>query len=128
MSTALPLLAGFLSFIALDFVWLRLLMYKMYKNEIGSLMKPEVNYAAAALVYLAAILGIYFFVLPKVSSLSQAALWGALFGGLVYAIYDFTNLAILKNWTLKISLYDAAWGAMVCAAVSTVMFWVSVKG
>lgn len=124
MQIALSLLAGFLTFIGLDFVWLGLLMSKTYKAEIGTLMKANVNYSAAALVYLAAIVGIYFFVLPKASTTPQAALWGALFGGLVYAIYDFTNMAILKDWTLKISLLDAAWGAVVCAAVSTVMFLV----
>ncbi len=125
MQTLLTLLGGLLTFTGLDFVWLGLIMSKTYKSEIGILMKTNINYPAAGLVYLAAVLGIFFFVLPKVSTVSAAALWGALFGLLTYAIYDFTNLAILKDWTLKISLVDAAWGAVVCAAVSTVMFLVA---
>jgi uncharacterized membrane protein len=60
------------------------------------------RYAAAIPVYLA--LG---YLLSLASSWKEAAL----IGGATYAVYDFTNYATLKNFTLKFALQDTLWGA-----------------
>lgn len=124
MQILLTLLAGMVSLMGLDFVWLGLLMGNTYKAEVGTLMKASPNWPAALAVYVAISAALYFFVLPKASTLSQALLWGALFGLLTYSLYDFTNLALIKDWTLKITLLDIAWGALLCGAASVVMQWV----
>ena len=46
---------------------------------------------------------------------TSALLWGALFGLFAYGTYDLTNLATLRNWTLKVALLDMAWGTFVTA-------------
>jgi uncharacterized membrane protein len=43
----------------------------------------------------------------------------ALFGAVAYAVYDLTNLATLKGFTLKISLIDMAWGALMTGVVAS---------
>jgi len=98
----------------LDFIWLGNLAKPIYQRHIGSLL-GEPRWAAAALVYLLLVTGIVLFVLPHCKSTWQALLWGGLFGAITYGIYDFTNLAILKNWNWAISLIDLAWGVFVCA-------------
>ena len=100
--------------LALDFVWLGFIARPFYQKQIGILM-GETKYWAAGVVYLLLVLGLVLFALPQAKTYPQALLWGGLFGLIGYGTYDFTNLAILKNWTLTISLVDMAWGGVVCA-------------
>ena len=39
-----------------------------------------------------------------------AAAFGALFGLVVYGVYDFTNYSTLRQWPLVLALADTAWG------------------
>ncbi len=61
---------------------------------------------AAIPVYLA--LG---YLLTLASSWRQAALIGAA----TYAVYDFTNLAAFKNYTIPFALQDTIWGGTLMA-------------
>ena len=48
-----------------------------------------------------------------------AAGYGALFGFLVYGVYDFTNFSTLRQWPFVLTLVDTAWGTLagaLCAA------------
>ena len=48
--------------------------------------------------------------------IQQTSVYGAFLNGMaVYAVYDFTNLAILKDYTLKMALMDAVWGGVLFA-------------
>ncbi len=51
--------------------------------------------------------------------LNLATNWkqAALIGGATYAVYDFTNLATLKDYTLKFAIQDTLWGAALFAIV-----------
>ena len=42
--------------------------------------------------------------IPK--NISEAIVYGLLVGLVVYGIYNFTNLAILKEWNIKIAIID----------------------
>jgi len=46
----------------------------------------------------------------------DAALRSAVLGLAAYGAYDLTNLAIVRDWPLRISMIDWAWGAVICAA------------
>ena len=37
-------------------------------------------------------------------------------GACTYAVYDFTVLALFKDYPLKLALADALWGGILCAA------------
>jgi uncharacterized membrane protein len=82
----------------------------------GQLLLDQPNWPVAMLFYLIHAVGIVVFPVPLATSWFSAVLYGALFGVVVYAAYDLTNLATLRGWPMAVSLVDLAWGAVVSAA------------
>ena len=116
---------AFLVFFVVDLIWLGLVAKRLYQKEIGQLLKPDVNLIAAMIFYALFIAGLVIFVLvPGVdaNSLSKVMLLGAFFGLVTYATYDLTNLATLKDFTLKITLIDLTWGTFLGFSTSTLSF------
>lgn len=74
------------------------------------------------MIYIVGIL--LFAVRPALAAqaLSQAALWGALFGFFTYATYDLTNLATLRDWPITVVVVDIAWGTLLCTLVASVSY------
>ena len=117
-------------FIAIDMIWLGLVAKNFYRTQIGTLMKPDINWIAAIIFYLIFISGLVVFVIaPAVEkgSWTHALLFGALFGLVCYATYDLTNLAVAKDWPLLVTIVDLAWGAVLAASVSTITFFIASK-
>ena len=117
-------------FFAIDMMWLGLVAKGFYTKQIGSLLKPDVNWTAAILFYLLFIIGLVVFVItPAVekNSWTHALLFGALFGLVCYATYDLTNLAVAKDWSLLVTIVDLAWGAVLAASVSTATYFIASK-
>ena len=110
-------------FFAIDMIWLGYASRGFYKNNIGHLMSPAVNWPAAFLFYFVFIAGILVFaVVPamKDNSPAKGALLGALFGLFTYATYDLTNLATLRNWPVKVVVVDILWGIVLCSSVALI--------
>jgi uncharacterized membrane protein len=102
-------------FLGIDMLWIGIISKSFYDNEFKG-FERTLNWPSALLVYLLIPLGIFLFVLPKASGNPiTGAIWGAVFGLIVYGIYDLTNLAILANWTLKLTIIDILWGVFVNA-------------
>ncbi len=117
-------------FLALDALWLGLISRSFYKEQIGYLMKANVNWTAAFIFYLIFIGGLVVFVIsPAIEkgSWMHALLLGALFGLVTYATYDLTNLATIKDWPLLVTMVDLIWGAFISAAVSILTYFVITK-
>lgn len=117
-----------LVFFAIDITWIGFVAKKFYWAELGSLLKEDVNWAAALIFYLLYIAGIFIFsILPAVEndSVKHAIFYGALFGFFCYATYDLTNLATLKGFPLKVALVDMTWGAVLTGSVSTAGFYIT---
>ena len=114
-------------FFAIDMAWLGLVAKNFYRNQIGSLMKDDINWTAAIIFYLLFVGGLVFFaIMPAIekNSWAQALLYGALFGFMTYITYDLTNLATLKNWPLMVSVVDILWGTVLATSVSGVTYFV----
>ena len=112
-------------FFIIDMTWLGLIAKNLYRNQIGFLMTLNINWLAAIIFYLLFLIGLVFFVIsPAVynGSWSQALLWGFLFGFIAYATYDLTNLAIVKDWPLLITVVDMVWGGVLAALVSIITY------
>src|SRR4030042_4394531 len=112
-------------FFAIDMVWLVLIAKNFYREQIGFLMKPDINWVAAIVFYLLFIAGLVVFVIsPAVQkhSWTHAILFGALFGLISYATYDLTNLATIKGWPVLVTLVDLAWGMVLSASVSLLTY------
>ncbi|MGV8079725.1 MAG: DUF2177 family protein [Syntrophales bacterium] len=114
-------------FFAIDLVWLGLVARGFYRHNLGHLLRPDVNWAAAFLFYLLYIAGILIFAtMPALekNSLRQAIVSGGLFGLFTYATYDLTNLATLKDWPLNVVFVDIAWGIVLTATVAAASFFI----
>lgn len=119
---------AFVVFLVVDLIWLGLVAKDLYNKEIGSLLKPDVNWAAAIIFYLLFILGLVIFVInPSVEagSLAKAMMLGAFFGLVTYATYDLTNLATMQGFTLRITLIDLTWGTFLGFATSTLTYLIN---
>jgi len=117
-------------FFAIDMVWLGLVAKNFYRDQIGFLMKSDINWAAAIVFYLLFVVGLVIFVIaPAIEKNSwvHALLFGALFGLITYATYDLSNLATLKDWPLLVTIVDLAWGATLAASVSTITYFIARK-
>ncbi len=116
--------------LALDALWLGVITRNFYKEQIGFLMKTNVNWTAALIFYVLFIVGLVLFVISPAlanGSWTQAILMGALFGLITYATYDLTNLATLKDWPLLVTVVDLIWGAFISAAVSVATYVIVTK-
>jgi len=117
-------------FLAIDMFWLGIVAKNFYRQQIGALMKPDVNWIAAIVFYLIFIVGLVVFVIAPAmekGSWMRALLFGALFGFVCYATYDLTNLAVAKDWPLLVTVVDLVWGAALAASVSTITYFIAGK-
>ena len=104
--------------IALDFLWLGVVMRDFYKHELGSLMRERPLIFPAVLFYLVFAVGLtYFAAVPALEAgqWQRAAILGAAFGFFAYFTYDMTNFATLKSYSLKLVFADVIWGTVVSA-------------
>lgn len=108
-----------LVFLVIDLLWLGLLASKLYRMYLGHLLAEKTNFLAAGAFYLLYVAALLVFVInPAITagSATQALYMGAFLGLVMYATYDLTNLATLKDWPITITLIDLAWGSFVTGA------------
>ena len=122
-------IAGSISFMVLDYLWLAQLAKNFYLDKLSSHVKVEngalVPYLPAIpLVYLVAVIAIWVFILSKATTVSEVVMYGALLGFFMYAFYDFTNLATLKDYPWSLAIVDTLWGTFLVGAVSVIMYYV----
>ena len=115
---------GMLAFMLADGVWLGLMMTPFYREQMGPIARLSngtfaPNWPAALVVYVLLGAGLAAFVVPRAEDLASVAAQGALLGLVVYGVYDFTNLATLRQWPLLLTLVDVAWGTAATALCAT---------
>jgi len=123
MGLTIKLAVGAVAFMVLDGVWLGLLMKNFYREQMAPIVRlgnggMAPNWPAALVVYILLGTGIALFVIPRASTVSSAAAFGAVFGLVVYGVYDFTNYSTLRQWPLVLALTDTAWGVLASAVAS----------
>lgn len=116
------------AFVALDFVWLSLMVQRLYRPALGEMLAEKPRMAAAVVFYL--VYGIGLVVLAvwpalKDAAVGRAALNGFVFGAVAYATYDLTNQATLRTWSMKVTIADIAWGAVATALAAMVGYAVA---
>ena len=112
-------LAALVAMLVLDGVWLGAVAKGLYQREMGSLMAEQVRIVPIVAFYLlfpAALVYLTLHVEP--TGWVEAVVRGAVLGLAAYGAYDLTNLAIVRDWPLRISLIDWAWGAVISAAAA----------
>lgn len=117
-----------IAFLAIDAVWLAVMVPAFYKPRMLTLMADKPNLVAGVAFYLLYALGVTVLVVwPNLAAgdLGRVFLLGALLGLVAYGTYDLTNLATLKDWPLTVTVVDLIWGAVLSGSVSTVAVWVA---
>ena len=119
-------LVALVSFGLLDGIWLGAVMGAFYRSQLALLARMSGDKMAplwmpALLVYVLLAAGLVLFVIPRTPAPVPAPLLrGALFGLVVYGVYDLTNLSTLRGWPLLLTCVDIAWGA----AASAIATWI----
>lgn len=109
------LLLTFFVMLPIDAIWL-FSMKNVYDKWLIHFDR-QVNWYAVGLVYITMPLGLFYFVISKYigqPANSKALLDGFLYGIFTYAVYDLTNLATLKNWSIQMTVVDILWGGILC--------------
>ena len=117
-------------FFIIDMIWLGLIAKNFIREQIGFLMKTNLNWFAAIIFYLLFIAGLVVFVLSpsfEKKDWLNALYLGALFGLFTYSTYDLTNLATIKDWPLLVTIVDIIWGTVLSALVSLISYFVAIK-
>jgi uncharacterized membrane protein len=105
-------------FLSLDFIYLKAMkgyFENQIKNVQGSI--PKMNYLGAAICYVLLIVGINYFIIKNNKSVSDAFLLGIV----IYGVYETTNYALLKNWSLMTVFMDTLWGGILFASTTYIV-------
>ena len=123
MAIGVVYLAALVSFLVIDAIALKWVMYPLFTEHIGDLLRENVQVGVALAFYFIYVSGVvYFAVLPahEKASFSLALLNGAILGFLTYGTYEATNMATIKGWSMSLVVVDTLWGAVLTATVASV--------
>lgn len=123
-------LIAFLTFLAIDGLWLIVIAKDFYAKQLGFIMTKTPNLTAALFFYVIYTFTMVVLVIAPAlqkGSLMTAILTGALFGLCAYATYDLTNLATLKDWPLLVTIVDLTWGTVLSGAVAGISYLILTK-
>jgi uncharacterized membrane protein len=104
------------SMLALDSIYLSHIGGPLFSKMVKGIQKEEMklNVFGAIGSYILLILVIYKFIIVERKPVSDAFLLGLC----IYGIFDFTNIAIFKNYKLVPALVDTVWGGILFYAVT----------
>lgn len=112
----------------IDIVWL-FSMKGVYDKWLSG-YERVLNFPAAFLVYIFIPFGLSFLVVskhfgssPSINILLEAFVYGVC----AYAVYDLTNLATLKGWSISMTIVDVFWGGVLCTLTAFVALSLSSK-
>ncbi|MDP3559478.1 MAG: DUF2177 family protein [Legionellaceae bacterium] len=120
-----------LVFFMLDMSWIGYIAKAMYFKSYANWLRLENGrllpiWWAMIIIYALFAFATLTFVLP----LSKGLLWNAFFYGaalglVIYGVYDFTCLAIFKNWPVMMAFVDCLWGIILCSISATITVYLS---
>lgn len=105
-------------FITIDFMYLQSIknyFQKQIQSVQGSAM--QVNYLGVALCYVFLIVGINYFIIKPNRSVTDAFLLGLV----IYGVYETTNYALFKNWSIVTVIIDTLWGGILFALTTYII-------
>lgn len=112
------LLVSSIVFISIDFIYLNF-MRDYFNRQIERIQQSSIkmNFLGAALCYIFLIFGINYFIIKPRKSVSDAFLLGII----IYGVYETTNYALFKNWSLLTVLIDTLWGGILFASTTYIV-------
>ena len=122
-----PIIASSLAMLALDAAWLwaNLGRYQALVRGVQFGRSMVASRAAAAVAYALMVIGVAFIVVPgalasTLPMLQAAAKHGALFGLVVYGIFNATCAAMFSGYDVRTAVIDTVWGTTLFFVVALV--------
>lgn len=115
-------------FLAMDVVGIRTLIRPIFERHIGDLLADPFRLGPAAAFYAFYIGGVLYLVsLPALrqGAPGQALLAGALLGLMCYGTYEFTSLAVMRDWSWQQVVADTLWGGFLTGISAWAGVWVA---
>jgi uncharacterized membrane protein len=112
------MLVSAIVFITIDSLYLQV-MKNYFQRQIQSVQGSsiKINFLGAAICYIFLIIGINYFIIKPRKSVSEAFLLGLV----IYGVYETTNYALLKNWSLVTVFIDTLWGGLLFAITTYIV-------
>jgi uncharacterized membrane protein len=112
------LLLSAIVLISIDFVYLNV-MKGYFDSQINMVQGSPIkmNFLGAALSYILLVAGINYFIIKPRRSVSDAFLLGII----IYGVYETTNLALFKNWSILTVIIDTLWGGILFATTTYIV-------
>jgi len=97
-------------------------MSDYFKNQVKLVQKSplKLNIIGAIICYIFLVLGLYYFIISRNESILNAFL----FGLVIYAVYEYTNYALLENWLFQTTVLDTTWGGILFAITTFLVYQV----
>jgi uncharacterized membrane protein len=106
-------------FVVLDGLYLNLIK-DYFNKQIKAIQGTDIkaDFIAVGITYVFLIFGINYFIIQKNRPVKEAALLGLV----IYAVYEFTNLSLFKNWTYLTALIDTIWGTILFGLTTGIVY------
>jgi len=93
-------------------------IYNLFNNQIIKVQgsKIEMNILGSLLSYVFVVLPLYWFIIKE----NRSNLDAFILGISLYGLYEYTNLALLKNWNLQTTMIDTLWGGCLFVIVKNI--------
>ena len=111
-------------FVAIDGIYLNL-MKGYFLNQVQKVQNSPIkmNIIATFICYIFLITGLNYFIIGQKKSTSDAFLLGLV----VYGVYETTNWALFKNWSMLTVLIDTLWGGTLFALTTYIVQKLPIK-
>lgn len=120
-----------LVFFILDMTWIGYIAKGMYFKSYANWLRLDNGgllpvWWAIVIIYALFAFATLTFVVPlSQGSLVSAFFYGAALGVVIYGVYDFTCVAIFKDWPVMMAFVDWLWGTTLCGVSATTTVYVS---
>ncbi|MGC1505748.1 MAG: DUF2177 family protein [Sulfitobacter sp.] len=129
MTLVLLYITTFVLFLGLDYVGLTNIVKPVFDRHISALLLEEFRILPAFAFYAFYVAVLLWFVSWPALTQEKSLLWvlgnAALIGAMGYGTYEFTNLAVMKDWTWEMVWTDLAWGTTLTAVSATAGVYVT---
>ena len=112
------MLASAIILVFIDFIYLNAIkgyFEKQIKDVQGSPL--EIKFLGVALCYIFIIVGLNYFIIKPKRSVSDAFLLGIV----IYGVYETTNYALFKKWSIITLIMDTLWGGLLFASTTYIV-------
>jgi uncharacterized membrane protein len=105
-------------FVVIDFIYLNIIR-SYFENQVKIVQGSplQVNFLGLVLCYIFLIFGLNYFIIKSKKSAYDAFLLGIL----IYGVFETTNYALFKNWSIFTLILDTLWGGTLFAIVTFII-------